>query len=197
MSGRLATVSGAVLLGGASSRMGRDKALLEWEGEALVVRQARLLASLFDEVLLVGGEPPAAAPGRRVQDVPGARSALRGIVGALGAASTPWVLVSATDLPALSADLVLGLVALEVPGIDAVVPRTDRPEPLCALYRVESVLVAAKVRLARGELTMRGLTGELRVTWLEGEDLDRIDGGAALANVNTPEEWQTFREARA
>ena len=107
MSGRLATVTGAVLLGGASSRMGRDKALLEWEGEALVVRQARLLASLFDEVLLVGGEPPAAAPGRRVQDVPGARSALRGIVGALGAASTPWVLVTATDLPALSADLVL------------------------------------------------------------------------------------------
>ena len=196
MSGRLGTVSGVVLLGGASSRMGRDKASLEWEGEALAVRQARLLGALFDEVLLVGGEPPAEARGRRVADGPGERSPLRGIVGALEAARTPWVLVVATDLPVLTPDLVLGVVASETPGVDAVVPRTDRPEPLCALYRVETVLPVARARLERRDLMLRGLLNDLVVTWLEGEDLERVAGAAALANVNTPEQWQAFLEAR-
>ena len=190
------TVSGAVLLGGSSSRMGRDKALLEWDGEPLVVRQARLLGSLFGEVLLVGGEPPAESPGRHVPDGPGLPSALRGIVGALDAADTQWVLVAATDLPALTPDLVLGLVASEAPGVDAVVPRTDRPEPLCALYRVETVLPAARARLERGDLMLRGLLDELSVRWLEGEDLERVAGAAALANMNTPEQWQAFVETR-
>ena len=40
---RIANVSGAVLLGGRSTRMGRDKARLVWRGEALAVRAARLL----------------------------------------------------------------------------------------------------------------------------------------------------------
>lgn len=196
MSGRLRTATGAVLLGGASSRMGRDKARLELGGEALALRQARLLAGLFEEVLLVGGEPPAGAPGRAVADPPGERSALRGIVGALEAASAPWVAVVATDLPTLSADLVLGLVASATPGVDAVVPRRQRPEPLCALYRVEGVLPEARARLAAGELVLRGLLDALAVTWLEGEDLARVDGDAALLNVNTPEQWRAFVEAR-
>ncbi len=194
MSGRFANVSSAVLLGGASSRMGRDKAMLERDGEALVVHQARLLAALFEEVLLVGGDPPETAPGRRVADEPGERSALRGIVSALQHATAPWVLVTATDLPALSADLLLGLVASQTPDIDAIVPRTDRPEPLCALYRVASVLPAARTRLEGGEFMLRGLLDTLRVTWLEAADLDLVHGVEALLNVNTPEDWQSFSE---
>lgn len=197
MSGRLETVSAAILLGGASTRMGRDKALLEWHGETLLARQARLLGTLFAEVLLVGGAPPADATGRRIEDGAGERSALRGIVAALGAAKTPWVLVTATDLPGLTADLVLGLVASQTPGQAAIVPRTDRPEPLCALYRVEPVHEIARERLERGELMLRGLLDAIPVTWIEGHDLDRIDGTDALANVNTPEDWQAFGEARA
>ncbi len=195
MSGRLETVSAAILLGGASSRMGRDKALLEWHGETLVARQARLLGTLFAEVLLVGGAPPQDASGRRIEDGPGERSALRGIVAALGAARAPWVLVTATDLPGLTADLALGLVASQTPGQAAIVPRTDRPEPMCALYQVESVLPVARERLGRGELMLRGLLDELPVTWIEGCDLERLDGARALANVNTPEDWQAFDEA--
>ena len=56
--GRIANVSAALLLGGASSRMGADKARLAIEGEAAAVRIAQRLAALFEDVLLVGGEPP-------------------------------------------------------------------------------------------------------------------------------------------
>ena len=75
--GRFANVAAAVLLGGASRRMGRDKAQLAHDGVPLATRTARLLAAHFEEVLLVGGAPPDGAPGRRVPDPDGPPCALR------------------------------------------------------------------------------------------------------------------------
>lgn len=192
--GRFAEIAGALLLGGASERMGSDKAVLEVAGEAAARRTARLLASLFEEVLLVGGEPTEGTPGRRVADPAGPRCALRGLVGALEAARAPRVLVVATDLPGLTADLLLALVAL--PEADVVVPRTSGGglEPLCALYRRESVLPLARARLGAGELALHGLIGALAATTLAGGTLAAFDpDGAALANANTPEDWARAR----
>ena len=59
-SGRFSSVSGAVLVGGASLRMGSDKAALEFQGVSLAARTARLLESLCEDLVLVGGDPPAA-----------------------------------------------------------------------------------------------------------------------------------------
>ena len=68
--GRIATVTGAVVLGGESSRMGRDKAHVELAGVSFATRAARLLATLFDEVLLVGGS--AASDGGSARPATGA-----------------------------------------------------------------------------------------------------------------------------
>ena len=186
--GRLGNVTAALLLGGASSRMGADKAQLEIEGEAAAARLARLLAGLCEEVLLVGGTAPETAPGRRVADPDGPRSALRGLVGALEAASSERVLVLATDLLGVTPDLLLALVG--APEADVVAPRSPRgPEPLCALYRREAVLGEARARLAARRLALHELLGALSVWWLEGDDLAALDpAGRVLANVNTPED---------
>ena len=137
--GRFANVSAALLLGGASSRMGTDKAALELGGVPFAARTARLLDRLFDELWLVGGTPPPEAPGRHVADAAGPRCALRGLVTALESATRERVLVLATDLPLVSPDLLLALVAWPEP--DVVVPRRDgRRHPLCAIYRRERVL---------------------------------------------------------
>ena len=89
--------------------MGSDKAHAEIGGIALATRIAGLLARLFEDVMLVGGDPPPDAPGRRVPDTEGPTGALRGLVTALEAARAPQVLVVATDLPLLTPDLVLAL----------------------------------------------------------------------------------------
>jgi len=186
--GRLASVAAAVLLGGASERMGRDKASLAVGGVAAATRTARLLAGLFEDVLLVGGEAPPDAPGRRVPDGPGPRCALRGLVSALEEARAPRVLVVATDLLLLSPDLVLALVAW--PPAAAVVPRTpDGPHPLCALYDRGDVLPAARAQLQAGRLSLGALLAAVETSWLEGEALRLVDpGGSALLNANYPED---------
>jgi molybdopterin-guanine dinucleotide biosynthesis protein A len=188
--GRIANVSAALLLGGASERMGADKARLEIAGGAAAVVLARRLASLFEEVLLVGGAPPAEAEGRRVTDTGGPRSALRGLVTALEAAQGERVLVLATDLLGVSPDLLLALVA--APVADVVAPRSARgAEPLCALYTREPSLGEARRRLAAGQLALHELLAALRVEWLEGDDLAAV--AADLTNVNTPAELAAFR----
>jgi molybdopterin-guanine dinucleotide biosynthesis protein A len=192
--GRIASVSAALLLGGASSRMGRDKARLPVQGVTAAVHLASMLADLFEEVLLVGGDPPGGGPGRPVPDPEGPRCALRGLVGALDAASQERILVVATDLLSLSPPLLLALLAW--PEADAVVPRTGaKAHPLCALYRREPVRTVARRRLAAGQLSLSGLLEEIRASYLEGPDLQAVDpDGSALFNANTPEELEQLRE---
>lgn len=194
---RIATVTGAVLLGGASSRMGRDKAGLEVGGVAGATRAARLLDSLFSRVLLVGGDAPEEAPGERVADHPGPPCALRGLVGALEAADAERVLVLATDLPLVTPELVLALVAW--PEAPVVAPRTETgPQPLCALYAREAVLREARDRLASGKLKLQGLLDRVGASYLEPSVLMRVDpDGQALFNVNTPDDLERARQLLA
>ena len=186
--GRLATVGGAVLTGGVSTRMGQDKARAPLRGVPCATRVARVLASLCGEVLLVGGSPPEDAPGRRVPDPEGPACALRGLAAALEASSAPHVLVVATDLPLVTPDLLLALVAW--PEADAVVPRgSEGPHPLCALYRRDTVLPVARERLVAGRLELQGVLDVVDTAWLGPDDLARVDpGGLALSKLNTPED---------
>jgi len=181
-------VAGVVLTGGASARMGRDKTRLVLGGVAGAARAARLLHSIVEDVILVGGDPPADAAGRRAADPPGPPCALRGLVGGLEAAKAERVLVLATDLPFVTADLLLALVAW--PEAEAVVPRRARgPEPLCALYEREPALRLARGRLDAGELALQGVLRALRVAFLEEDALAILDPeGRALMNLNTPED---------
>ncbi len=187
--GRLANVSGVVLTGGASSRMGRDKAHLEWRGETFSTRTAHLLAGLLSETLLVGGEPEATAPGLRVPHPPGPACALRGLVGALEAATSQRVVIVATDLPFLHEDLLLALTAW--PESDIVVPSDDEGDhPLCAIYLREVCLPIAKAHLESDELSIQGLLAAVDTDRVTLADLGLVDLGASLlTNINTPEEW--------
>ncbi len=115
------------------------------------------------------------------------------MVGALSACTTQRVLVVATDLPLVGPELLLALVAW--PESDAVVAcPPEGPQPLCAVYRREGALAAARRRLAEGRLALRGLLDDLDTRRLEGADLAAVapgvdgDGGHALLNLNTPDD---------
>jgi len=185
---RLANVAGAVLTGGASTRMGIDKARLPVDGVACATRVASRLDALCTEVVLVGGDPPADAPGRRVPDLPGPGCALRGVLGALEACTAERVLVLATDLPFVTADLLLALVAW--PEADVVVPRdAGGIHPLCAIYRREVVAPVARRHLSEDRLALRATLDAVVTRHFGGDELAAVDpDGRALTNLNTPED---------
>lgn len=168
--------------------MGRDKAGLPLAGVANATRLAKRLGRLFEDVLIVGGEPPEDTPGRRVADVDGPQCALRGVVSALAAAETSRVLLLATDLPLVSVDLLLGLVAW--PEFDAVVARDAHgPQPLCGVYRREVALDAARARLGAKTLALAGWLESVDLCVLPDDVMASLDPeGVALANLNTPKD---------
>lgn len=142
--GRLA-FSGAVLCGGASRRMGRDKALVEVDGRALAVRVAEALrAAGAADVVAVGGDAARlAAVGLEVvaDDAPG-EGPLGGIVTALshpgGPGGADVVFVAACDLVSPSPAAIAATVAAlgAAPEADASVPEVDgRRQWLHAAWR--------------------------------------------------------------
>jgi len=134
-------VSAILLCGGRSTRMGRDKGLIEWEGQPAVVRTARLLRGLFPEVLAVTG------PSRRyvelleplgvavLADRIGGLGPLGGLYTGLSASTAEYSLAVACDMPRLRPELISLLVGEIDPEVWAVVPQVRGSlEPLLAIY---------------------------------------------------------------
>lgn len=173
--------AGVVLAGGASRRMGRDKALLEFGGETLVARAARALANVADPVV-IADRGRGLVPGfPSVPDGAGAGPAA-GILGAAAALPGRSLLALACDLPWIEPGLLALLVAEA--GDGWIVPLSSRGlEPLCALYG-PAALAALAERVARGEFDLSGLS---TVPGLSVREL-RVEEEGAFRNLNTPDD---------
>ena len=179
--------AGFVLVGGASSRMGRDKASLPFQGKTLVEHVASAVAEAAGWVTLVG------APERyqglhfpRLADGHAGCGPLGGIHTALSApGAAPWNLIVACDMPGVDADFLRSLLAAaEGSEADCLIPvgPSGWLEPLCAAYR-GTCLHTIGAALDRGVRKVTGGLAGLRVaTWSVAES-------HWLSNVNTPEEW--------
>jgi molybdopterin-guanine dinucleotide biosynthesis protein B/molybdopterin-guanine dinucleotide biosynthesis protein len=180
-------VTGVILAGGQSRRMGRDKALLPVGGVPLVWRVADCLCRIFSNVILVGSRPERFAQlGLPVIPDLQPGSALGGIHAALRHETGRGIFVAPCDLPFPSAPLICHLLSL-APGHDVVVPRSPRGlEPLFAYYGpgclgpVEELLAAGNLRIF--DFYPRVRTLEVDLATLPGLDPD----GRAFININTP-----------
>lgn len=131
------TLAAAVLAGGRSSRMGRDKALLPWRGERLVDRQLRLLGSLRPERLMLSVRSGADYGRPEIETVPDLqrdRGPLGGLEALLERSPATHLLVIAVDMPMLSVDFLRALVARCAPGRGVVPRHGGGLEPLAAIY---------------------------------------------------------------
>jgi molybdenum cofactor guanylyltransferase len=189
-------VTGVVLAGGKSRRMGRDKLPLMVGGKPLLDRVCFALASQCDEILVAGGYAPAGA--RQVPDLrPGRQGPLAGIETGLLAARHRAVFVAAGDMPFLTGDLVGYLLGLLSGDVQAVVPDLGgRVHPLCAAYGRE-VRSAVSAALDRGTRSVRELLEALPgVRYVRQEELWRFGNpDLLLTNVNSPEDLDRAREA--
>ncbi|MFI5314843.1 MAG: molybdenum cofactor guanylyltransferase [Myxococcota bacterium] len=191
---RLTHVEGAVLCGGASTRMGRDKATLPYEGVPLGRRVADALAECLARVRIVGKANQLPALGLEViVDRHPTRAPLIGVAAALAACEASAVLVAACDLVHLDPRVVLALTALAPAdgAADVIAPLGPRgPEPLLAIYRPR-LLLEIERRIARGELALRALLRDVATLFIPEADLRALDPSLrSLTNANFPEDLQ-------
>lgn len=181
-----------VLAGGRSSRMGRDKAFLPLGGRPLVEHVLDRVRPLSDDVLLVVREvaPFRHLPFRLVEDQPGPRGALTGLVSGLRQARYEWALAVACDMPFLNPRLIRHMADL-APGHDVVIPQVGGLlEPLHTFYR-RTCLGPMEDLLRRGEQKVIAFFPQVRVRVVEEGEMEALDPGhLSFWNLNTPEDWE-------
>jgi molybdenum cofactor guanylyltransferase len=179
----------AVLAGGASRRMGRDKATLAVGGVELAARVLAAAAQVADPVVLVAPEGhPARRLAARVVTDPG-QGPLAALAAALGALDAGHVLVLAGDHPGLRTELLAHLVALAGGGEAVACRRGPRLEPLVAVYRRAPALAAARARLAApgDDRSVLGLLAGLRTVVVEEPQWRPLDpDGRSFVDLDDP-----------
>ena len=187
-------LTGLVVAGGAGTRMGRDKAAVEIDGERLIDRAVRRLTGCCTEVLVAAGprRDLVVAGARAVADAPG-EGPLAGIVGGLQAATTELVAVVGVDMPDVSTDLLLAMAAAW-DGEAGVVARVEGLlQPLHALYATSWAPRYAQL-LAGGEGSARRALESLQARVISDDVWRAIDPAAAFArSLNSPEDLAAYR----
>lgn len=182
--------AGFALAGGRSSRMGRDKALLQLNGMTLVERCLGKLRAICASVAIAGGAPELQRFASVITDETPGCGPLGGIVAALAQSSWEWNLFLPVDAPFVPVDCLRELLrAAAEDSVDGVIAKADgRLQPLCGVYS-RRILPGLRRELTEGRwkvapaLKMAGRVSVIdfaNVKW--------------FANLNTPEE---FAEAEA
>jgi len=196
-SGKIPGVTGVILAGGASRRMGSNKALLPYRGGRFIEAIYRLLDGLFAEVLVVTDTPEQYRflPCRKVPDLFPGMGALAGLHGGLKESANPWAFAVACDMPYLNGGLIRGLFA-GAEGADLVVPESGfGPEPLHAFYG-KGCLPFMEESLRCGEQRIVSFYAGVRVRRVPVDQVATIDPlFDSFRNVNTPAEYYRLRGA--
>jgi molybdopterin-guanine dinucleotide biosynthesis protein A len=189
-------LTGLVLAGGASRRMGLDKALLELDGRPLIQIVLERMAEVCGEVLIVADDVTAyaefgtAVVEDRFRDV----GVLGGLHAGLAAASRDLTLAVGCDMPFLKPELLRAFAAWAA-GYDVVLLRRGGyVEPLHGAYR-RTCLPAIEAAIRAGKRRIISFFPQVRVRTVTPEDIAPIDPQLeSFHNLNTPEEWRVAKE---
>lgn len=182
----MSRLSAILLAGGRSSRMGRDKAALPFQGMTLLEWQVRKLQSLGIEDIMLSGRCREMEGVRTVPDEYPGRGPLGGLHAGMKAARRPDCLVLSVDVPLVPPQALVELVRVhrETGGPVTLLRHGDKWEPLMGVY--QSGLFRCAERILQGENTaVRRLldeTGFQLTDWAGDEQL--------FLNCNTPEDYE-------
>lgn len=189
-------VTGVILAGGKSSRMGSNKALLPYRGGRFIEAIYRQLSSLFEEVLVVTNTPEQYAflGCRMVADLYQDTGALAGLHAGLFHSRTPHIFAVACDMPYLN-DAVIRTLTARRHQSDVIIPEGENGlEPLHAVY-CRSCLQAMETALQTGKRRLISFLPEVRVTTIPGETIRFVDPDLdSFRNINTPADYYDLRD---
>jgi len=190
------SVTGIILAGGSSSRLGHNKALVNVAGRPLVAGIAEKLCSVVSETVLVTNEPEQFAflGLSTAGDVYRGIGVLGGLHAGLKAIRTEYGLVVGCDMPFLNADLLRYMIS-QAPGYDIVMPRIGKyHEPLHAVYARRCLPVIEQSILSGQRRVLEACEG-MQVHYVEEEEIARYDPlHLSFFNVNAPDDLERMAE---
>jgi molybdopterin-guanine dinucleotide biosynthesis protein A len=182
--------------GGLSSRMGKNKALVEFRGQPMIARVMDRIKDLGEELLIVVADKEGfgSLDARIEQDLISGLGPLGGLYTALYYAQNPYVLAVACDMPFLSRTLLHQEQDLLISGgYDVVVPSLSNGlEPLHAVYRREICLGEIGRAIRSGEKKLISWFSKVRVRRFEEYEIRHVDKHLrSFWNINTREDLET------
>lgn len=184
-------ITGIILAGGKSSRMGTDKGLLKFQGETLVARMLDVLNSVTDSIMIISANPEYEKFGVPVYaDIHPDRGPLGGIHTGLFHSKTELNLVIGCDMPFIEKNFLEYLVSKFEENRLLVPVHGDKTEPLCAIYP-RSALPKIESLLLEGELKMQKVVRTLGAKWLT---LPKgiFDPSQLFRNMNSREDMESL-----
>lgn len=196
-SAKIEGITGVILAGGASRRMGSNKALLEVDGNSIISRTYRTLAGMFHEVLIVTNSPHDYdfLPCRKVPDIYANVGSIAGLHSALAHSDTAHTFVTACDMPFLDQSIIGYLCRLQQKeGFEATIPYSEGgQEPLHGVYSAgcKDIFESA---IQNGERKVVDIIKKIKIRNVTYDEVQSIGGqSVSFLNVNTPEEYEGIK----
>lgn len=190
-------VSGVLLAGGKSRRMGEDKRHLAVGEQTLLERGLAVLQSIFREVLVVIAQDSTLLriDARVVRDLVPDCGSLGGLYTGLTQATTPYIFVAACDMPFLNQTVIAQFTNRRATADIVIAKLDDRLHPMHALYS-KRCLPALEQMIRARQLKIQEIVSQssLRVRYVTEADLLTIDhSGHSFYNVNTMADLEAAR----
>lgn len=192
---RTKDINGAVLIGGKSSRMGSPKAFLQYQGEALYLRTASLMANWVDKVYISGKQEQTDALQNSdlpfVSDKYDNIGPLAGILSVFEHMKTKEdaLMIVATDMPFLNKNTFRTLSESRNPEKMVTLYKNRENgflEPLCAIYESPAYLRMKKAFMNK-QFALHRIFREEEVECIEYSNKSSLD------NINFPDQWQNIQ----
>jgi len=184
-------ITGAVLAGGKSSRMGRDKALLVLDGVPFIEHIARTLQQVLARVMIVSdhGEDYRFLGLPIYADIYKNCGPLAGVHSALTHSTTDSLFIVSCDLPMLTPAIVRYVVDLKKHGDVTLLSTENNLQPLCGLYKRHCLPVVEK-HLKQAQYSVLRCLQEMRTVIPSSSLATANSSHPPLMNVNTPYDYE-------
>ena len=183
-------ITGVVLAGGRSSRMGRDKAMLEWHGKPLILQAVGTLQQVCSKVIISAKQHEYAFTGCEIwPDELAVPAPITGIYSCLKRSSDERIMVLSCDMPLVTPALLAYLLEFDH-AYDVIVPVHDNLciEPLCGLYH-RRILPLLEVALEAQQYSLQQCIASTTHKLVEILPDTPVFTPTLFLNINTPEDY--------
>ncbi len=179
------SLTAIILAGGKSTRMGKDKAFIQWKGKSFIQHSIDAVIQLTDTILLSGDEQRLSRfRFEVVEDLEEGKGPVNGLASCFEKVKTEYALVLSCDVPQIAMQDLKYLMSEHSDNVDVTCYKyKGKSMPLIGVYNA-SAFPTFKNAIENGERKLFSVLGKLKVKSIEYKGVD------GLMNINSPEDFK-------